>query len=187
MVCFFVCVINVVNISQLKITPKAEEKNRYQKVADELEKRGLQYGYGTFWLSNVVTLTSTCNIYVNPICNSTDISKFMWLSFDTKKWEEANFVLVDDSMWDNISKQTIIESIGEPNEEVQVDNISIMIWDKNIMPYIDNSGANRNLDYWWDGDGTEKKIKEIDVTNKHFFHNLRQMMMVSLHQMVKVN
>lgn len=169
MVCFFLCVINVVNISQLKITPKAEEKNRYQKVADELEKRGLQYGYGTFWLSNVVTLTSTCNIYVNPICNSTDISKFMWLSFDTKKWEEANFVLVDDSMWDNISKQTIIESIGEPNEEVQVDNISIMIWDKNIMPYIDNSGANRNLDYWWDGDGTEKKIKEIAVTNKHFF------------------
>lgn len=168
MICIFLCAINVLNISQLKLIPKAEEKNKYQKVAEELEKRKLQCGYGTFWLSNVVTLTSKCNIYVNPICNASNISKYKWLSFDTNKWKEANFVLVDDSMWDNISKQTIIESIGKPNEEIQVDNISIMIWNKNIMPYIDDSGANRNLDYWWDGDGTETN-KKIDVTNKHFF------------------
>lgn len=169
LMCIILCVINVLNISQIKITPKVEEENKYQKVVDELEKRGLQYGYGTFWLSNVVTLTAKCNIYVNPICNASNISKYKWLSFDTSRWEKANFVLVDDSMWDDISKQTIAEAIGKPNEEIQVDNISIMIWNKNIMPYIDDSGAGRNLDYWWDGDGNDEKIKKINVTNKHFF------------------
>lgn len=164
----FVGIVLLVGITGIQTTEETTEKNRYQKVVEILKEKGLTQGYGTFWLANATTLTSGCEINVSPASNSKDFSKYQWLSFDTERWDYANFVLVDDSNWDNITRDTIVESIGNPNEEIQVDNIIIMIWDKNIMPYINDSGAAEQIDYWCNLDEAET-VKTIPVNNRHFY------------------
>ena len=158
----------MVSISEINLTKKQSEDNKYLCAARILEERGLTQGYGTFWLSNVTTLASGCKVYVNPVCNGNDLSKFKWLSSSTDSWQYANFVLVDESNWDNVSRDTVIDVVGMPKEEIKVEDITIMIWDKNIMPYINHSGVEPSLDYWWDMDN-EEKIKIIEVNNKHFY------------------
>lgn len=162
-------IVLAISISSITFVRKSDEDNTYQKVVKILEEKNLNQGYGTFWLSNVITLASDCKVYVNPVCNSRDLSKFNWLSFDTARWEYANFVLVNEDTgnnWDNITRDTIVESVGEPDEEVRIDDVILMIWNKNIMPYIDGSGSDEDIDYWCslDDDGT----KTLEVNKKHF-------------------
>lgn len=163
-----IAVILVLSCTRINSEGKDVINDRIQNVVITLEEKGLTQGYGTFWLSNNTTLLSECKVNVSPVCNAKNLSKYKWLSFDTKRWDFANFVLVDDSNWDSITKETIVESIGVPDEEIQIDNIIILIWEKNIMPYIDGSGSDINLDAWWSL--TEHQLsKTIDISNKHFY------------------
>ncbi len=69
-------------------------------------------------MANITTLASNCKISVNPACNNAnDFSKYKWLSTNTDDWEYANFVLIDDSKWEGIDEQLIIDAIGEPKEK----------------------------------------------------------------------
>lgn len=157
------------NYQRSKISLDGIYNGTFAKVSQELQQRGLTQGYGTFWLTSPINVLSDFKVEVTPIINASDIQRYDWLARDTSDWDYANFVLVDDSMWADITAESIEESIGNPSERVQVDNVTIMIWDKNIMPYIDGSGYNGNdLDAWWSFDEGQT-VKEIKVNNKHFF------------------
>lgn len=159
----------IILVSIKPVGESVRQESTFNKVANELVSRNLKRGYGSFWLSNVITLTSQCNVEVNPISNGFNLSKFKWLSQDTGQWDSANFILVDDSNWDNMSRETVIECVGKPDEEILIDNVYILIWNKNIMPYIDDSGyRGKNLDFWWDLEG-EETSKHIQPTNRHFY------------------
>lgn len=70
-----------------------------------------------------------------------------------------------------IEKHIDLNVVEIPSEKVQVDNITIMIWDKNIMSYIDGSGyKGKDLDAWWSMEEGQT-VKEIEVNNKHFSSN----------------
>lgn len=164
----FALVIFGLNIKNIDIGKK--DISGWKKVVDVLENNNLKRGYGTFWLANITTLASECEIYVNPLCNGNDLSKFKWLSFDTNRWNYANFILIDDSKWDNVTRDTIVDSIGEPDREILVEGttISVLIYDKNIMPYINDSGEERQIDSWWDIVNSDNGKKELEVNNRHF-------------------
>ena len=157
----------VISLLGIERTDYSQSENRYQKTAEVLKEKQLTHGYGTYWLANVVTLASDCEIYVNSVAFP-DLTKHEWLSFSTEKWDYANFVLVDDSNWAQVTEDSVIECIGPPNEELQIENIKVLIWDKNIMPYINGSGADVNLDYWWSIEPGDTQ-KSIDISNKHWF------------------
>lgn len=168
----FVIVTIGLNIANMNVNKENEEKkdDSWGRVVEVLESNNLKQGYGTFWLANITTLASGCNIYVNPVGNWIDLTKFKWLSFDTSRWDYANFVLLDNSSWDNITRDTIVDAIGEPNREIIVDGteVRVMIYDKNIMPYINDSGAENQVDAWWDIVDADNGIKEIKVNDRHF-------------------
>lgn len=161
----FILTVIVANANLIKMTEKSSEENKIQKIVTLLNDRNLTQGYGTFWIANVTTLASGCEINVNPICNPSDPSKYKWLSFDTRRWNYANFIL--NLELDGFSRNDIVDAIGEPIEEILIDDVAVMIWDKNIMPYIDESGASENIDYWWSILPGEAE-KKIEVTSTHF-------------------
>jgi len=149
------------------------QNNVYQAVVSELKERGLTCGFGTFWLANVTALTSDCTIEVKPICNGNDLSAYQWLSYDTSKWDSANFILLDDSGWSGITRDTVINQVGVPDEEILVGNISIMVYSKNVMRNIVGSGyIGKILDPWWDFEDGEMS-KEVKVNGTSFFSDFQ--------------
>lgn len=162
-------VICVLNLYELNSGREKQEKNRIEKVVEVLNEKGLKKGYGTWEVANITTLASNCKISVNPACNNAnDFSKYKWLSTNTDDWEYANFVLIDDSKWEGIDEQFIIDAIGEPKEKLMIDNISLFIWNKNIIPYIDGAGKEEDFDYWWDKGEEQFTENEVVVSNRHF-------------------
>lgn len=159
----------VFNMSVLRIEGNSlsEIRNGYARIADVLAEKGLTKGYGTYWLSSAVTVASGYRVEVRPV-GGQDLSVEYWMT-DTDGWDYADFILVDDSMWAGVSEESIIDSIGFPEERIQVDETTILIWDENIMPYISGSGyTGEMLNNWWRlEDGQNEKV--IETTDRHFY------------------
>lgn len=118
----------------------SESYNGYVRIADVLVEKGLTRGYGTLWLTSSVTVASGYRTEVRPVAWQNLALDFWLTDTDTDGWDYANFVLVDDSMWTGVSEQSVIDCIGVPEERIQVDRTTILIWDKNIIPYISDPG-----------------------------------------------
>ena len=163
------CLMTASNLSVLRVKEDYVNDvcNPFFKIANVLMERGLTRGYGTYWLSSVVTLASEFQTDVRPVLGQ-NLSSFLWLSKSTRSWDYANFMLVDGSMWGEVTEESIIDCIGIPAEKVQVEEITILIWDKNIMPYINNSGYDgRTISAWWELENGQTE-KKIEATSNHF-------------------
>lgn len=137
------------------------------KIAQTLKDNNLTSGYASFWLSNISSLYSGNTIQVLPIAGSQP-ERFKWLSKTDPNCKYANFVVIDDSGWGDITYDSIIDNIGQTTDEINVNNAKILIWNYNIMPYIKNSGYDGGTLVWWWSIPEGRHSKEIDVTNKHF-------------------
>lgn len=158
----------VFNLSILRTGREQNPDGHFDEIADALVERGLTRGYGTFWLASSVTVASEFQTDVRPIIGQ-DLTAYHWLSKDTSDWKYADFVLFDKSMWGEVTEESIIDSIGDPAEKVQVGETTILIWDKNILPYVNGSGyPGETLDAWWSlEEGQAEKV--IEATSNHFF------------------
>lgn len=159
----------LINVSIIRVeeNPVKKEYERFRMVADALVARGRTRGYGTYWFSSSVTLASEFQVDVRPVMGQ-DLSIYRWLSKDPNDWEYADFVLVDESMWGFVTKESIIDCIGDPAEQVRVNNIDILFWNKNIIPYINGAGNDeKTIDAWWNMEDGQTE-KEIATTNNHF-------------------
>lgn len=150
-----------------KVEPYDPALSTAGRIGSVLAERGLTKGFGIYWLSSNVTVASDFQVDVRPI-TAEHISAFHWLSKSTKDWDYANFVLVDKSRWGGVTEENIIEDIGIPSEKISVDDATILIWDKNIMPYIKDSGyPGETLVGWWSLDPGQTE-KTIETTSRHF-------------------
>lgn len=131
-------------------------------VGDTLVNRGLTRGFGTYWLSSGVTLASDFQVDVRPVVGE-NLSTFQWLSKSTMDWDYANFVLLDKSGGEGVTEESVVGFIGTPTEKISVDDVTILVWDKNVLPYIEETANG-----WWilDADQTEKTI---ETTNRYFY------------------
>lgn len=130
----------------------AFENSKFQAVTKTLEEQNRTHGYGTYWLSTPIDLTSEGAVSVRSIRpGAKSLAIFEWACSTLPRWDYADFFLIDDSNWWDITKDQVYQYIGYPSEEIQVENISILLYDKNIMPYIENSGyEGRVLKDDWD-------------------------------------
>lgn len=128
------------------------ENLKFNTVSDILQERNRTHGYGTYWLSTVMDLTSEGAVSARPVRPGTrTLAIYEWMFNTLPHWDYADFFLIDDSNWWGITKDQVYHNIGYPSEEIQVENISILLYDKNIMPYIENSGyGGRTLQDDWD-------------------------------------
>lgn len=137
------------------------------KVAEELQELGLTQGYAPFWLSDVITLASDSRVEVVGIVGP-DPQVFRWLAAPLDSIDDASFVLMNEAGWRGLTQKEIIDTVGVPYEERQIGDVSIMIYDKNIMPYIKGSGvAGIRQKSWWSLSGDEQG-RTVETTSEHF-------------------
>lgn len=137
------------------------------KVADELQQLGLNQGYAPFWLSDVITLASDSRVEVVGIVGP-DPQVFRWLAAPLDSIDDANFVLMNESGWRGLTKKEILDTVGIPREERQIGDVTIMIYDKNIMPYIKGSGVSGIRQKSWWSLSDDERTHTVEVTGDHF-------------------
>lgn len=137
------------------------------KVADELQQLGLNQGYAPFWLSDVITLASDSRVEVVGIVGP-DPQVFRWLAAPLDSIDDANFVLMNESGWRGLTQKEIIDTVGVPREERQIGDVTIMIYDKNIIPYIKGSGVSGIRQKSWWSLSDDGRTHTVEVTGDHF-------------------
>ena len=71
-------------------------------------------------------------------------------------------------MLNDVIEERIIDSIGVPSKKISINDSAILVWDKNILPYINGSGyPGETMDAWWSMEAGQTE-KEIEVNSRHF-------------------
>lgn len=128
----------LISAKVMSIDAEAYKENIYYQLADELESRGLEYGYATFWNANVITLISDSKVTVRSIDISSDskISKGYYQSesywFDDQPGVQKYFMLLTKREFTDVA-QNDSESIGGYDDYFSFDNYYILIYDDNPM------------------------------------------------------
>jgi hypothetical protein len=114
--------------------------NPFIELAGWLEKKHLEYGYGTFWTSSITTVSSENRVKVRSLeTNQSHLEPRRWMS--DQEWylgTPARFFVfyTDNESWfardDNVELATAIHTFGLPNEMSSVGKFTVLIWDKDI-------------------------------------------------------
>lgn len=160
--------LNVQSLRHLENKADVPSLEKLNPLASALVEQGLTQGFGTYWLSSGVTVASGFQTDVRPVMGS-DLSSFQqWLTKKTDDWDYANFVIVDESEESDVIEERIIDSIGVPSKKISINDSAILVWDKNILPYINGSGyPGETMDAWWSMEAGQTE-KEIEVNSRHF-------------------
>ncbi len=108
------------------------------KVADFLLNHHLNYGYGYYWNSSIITVETNSSIKVRavvPSLNNKILVPYLWIS--SRTWygtHYANFIVYDKNSSD--FRIFAVDSIGKPAQIYHFGEDTILIWNKNITPYI---------------------------------------------------
>ncbi len=126
----------LISAKVMSIDADAYKENVYYMLSKELESRGLEYGYATFWNANVITLLSDSNVRVrcidisseNKISNGYYQSESYW--FDDQPDVESYFMLLTKREFTDVA-QNDPDAIGGYNDYFSFDNYYILIYDFN--------------------------------------------------------
>ncbi|MEF3306683.1 hypothetical protein [Paenibacillus sp. GYB003] len=111
--------------------------NQFDRVIPLLQSHGLKYGYASYWLASPITLFSNGDIQVRQvIAPSETMQPYEFLS--DKEWYDApaNFVIFDKSGWGSVHRNSAVKAFGEPFKELTFEDMTILVWDKDISPYL---------------------------------------------------
>lgn len=126
--CFFA-------VKNISFENRINTDNKYKRIADVLIEEGLSDGFATYWNSFPIIMESKYSINITSISGS-ETSFFAWLNKKPQEGTYANFIVFDDSNWSEVSSDSIKNTIGIPDNIIDIDNAHIYIWNKNIMPLI---------------------------------------------------
>lgn len=122
-------------IGILKINNTRSESNQaLENVIDTLEKNNLQYGYGTFWNANSITLLSDNDVKVR--CINVNESGVSPRAYQTNiNWYKDNsykeyFLLLKA---DEYVTYKYSENYVEPIKEIKSDNYFILVYNYNLL------------------------------------------------------
>lgn len=122
-------------IGILKINNTRSESNQaLENVIDTLEKNNLQYGYGTFWNANSITLLSDNDVKVRCInVNESGVSPRAYQTninwYKDNSYKEYFLLLKADEYY------TYKYSVNyvEPIKEIESDNYFILVYNYNLL------------------------------------------------------
>lgn len=126
------CFFSVKNIS---FENRIDTNNKYKRIADVLLEEGLSNGFATYLNSFPIIMESGYSVNITSITGP-ETSFFAWLNKKPSKEMYANFIVFDDSNWENVNSDSIKNDIGIPDHVIDIDDAHIYIWNKNIMPLI---------------------------------------------------
>ena len=126
--------------------------NPYVNLADFLYKKNLIYGYGTYWLSSVTTVSSENRVKVRAVIfDGEQLAPKTWIM--DRRWYRdtpAHFLVFWTSNDDHVDKtmrmQTATRTFGPPSEISRLGEHTVMIWDKDITPSL-NPPAEPGVEY----------------------------------------
>lgn len=155
-------------LSKIDHTNRSEYENATPfKIAGLLEKHNLREGYGTFWLSDVITLASNNKVEVCSIVGP-KIEVFHWLAAPVDSITSPNFVLIDDTEWGHITHETVLSTFGNPVETYQEENVTVMVYDENLRPYMKGYGYRDGSRVGWLDFGDGNNTRTVAATSSVF-------------------
>jgi hypothetical protein len=105
-------------------------------IDDLAAREGLRCGFGGYWQTRLVTLLSKTGVRAYPVDGSLRpllwVSNRQWYSQrfnDRRKQPTVDFVILDDPLW-KISRERVVQVLGEPKREVRFENTRILIYVK---------------------------------------------------------
>jgi hypothetical protein len=114
--------------------------NPYVNLADFLDKKNLKYGYGSYWVSSITTVSSENRVKVRAVIFDGEQLAPKTLIMDRNWYRDtpAHFLVFWTSHHDHIDKtlsiQTPTRTFGPPSEICRVGEHTVLIWDKDITP-----------------------------------------------------
>lgn len=131
---FFMIISFISELSYTFIDNQTEDNRKFIAIGEYLENEGLEYGYATFWNSNIITLLTDSK--VKTICVHKDGNNLYLSDYQVNKnWYHDNrystyFLLLTNDEYLSYKKSSEYE---EPQEIKYHLDYSILIYDHNIM------------------------------------------------------
>ena len=107
----------------------------YYQLASYLEKNNLQYGYGSYWDSSIITVATENKIKIRSVAwDGFQISPYNWLSkkdwyTDLNELSKPFFILFDDSNHLGVNLDNCVKSFGNPSEVLKFQKFTILKYD----------------------------------------------------------
>lgn len=129
-------VINIVRNSKLYSTYNPECAGN-ALLAENLDDNNLRCGYSAFWDASVTTVYSKNQTKVRAIQieNNKAANKY-WFCKSDWFYEPANFVVISENGFDNITKENVISVFGLPSKTLLSGSKTIYIYDYDISSKI---------------------------------------------------
>ena len=110
------------------------ENERLQGVGDYLKKEGLEYGYATFWNSNIITLLTDSDVQVAPI-EQIEGNLLIRKYQSNNNWYEEDgydryFILLTS---DELEGYEAAKHYLAPNEILTFEKFHILVYDFNVI------------------------------------------------------
>lgn len=114
-------------------------ENSETRLSQFLIDNQLYNGYATYWIAGNINVYSKGKINLaSVVSDESNISPFYWFSNKNFYNQESNFLVYDDSNWGQINKDKAIMIFGAPQEIYNVEQFEVLVWDKDISPYLSN-------------------------------------------------
>ena len=139
--CTLLILFSAVNANDIRKMPADYGRdNSLHVLADELEKRDLNYGYATFWRSQAITLLSDSKVkcretLVNKEGIITDYYQSSKLWYEDQEGVDRYFVILSESEYDKVVTTKHWKQIMEESylEDFECAGCRVFVFDKNII------------------------------------------------------
>lgn len=121
------------------------------KLGRWLLARGLTYGYGSYWCSNIITGVTDGQVKVRALSASSDAHLGQMYWFSKGEWYRttpAHFLVFAPShyqgktfYWKGVNLAAARRTFGPPDETAQFGEDTVLIWKKDITPALTFGGA----------------------------------------------
>ncbi|WP_178372387.1 hypothetical protein [Pollutimonas bauzanensis] len=141
--------------------------NPYERLVSCLKKEGLQYGYGGFWSSNILTVLSNSNIRVRPVSFFNKWidpfpihSSVTW--YKPAAWQGNSFLLLTEAEKATIDRKWLSNTLGESNRILMCDEFTVLEYDYNISKRLFGNFDKLQIDL---NESTLHQIGKFDIAN----------------------
>lgn len=139
--CVLICMISVISVRQLMEIPKVEY-TKYDAILQKLEDEKLKHGFASYTNSFSIAIESGHNVDLTTLYGFPTIV-FTMLNKEPDETNIYNYVIIDDNeTWVSLSRENVIKTFGEPKKEYDFDNLHLLIWDENLLPYVVRKNMN---------------------------------------------
>lgn len=140
--CVLLVLVCAANANEIRKMPKDYGQDNYlHMLASDLEERGLEYGYATFWRSQAITVISDSKVkcretLVNNSGVITDYYQSSRLWYEDQPGIDKYFVILSQSEYDTVSQTEYwndIMSDGSFVEEFTSGGCYVFVFNRNII------------------------------------------------------